>query len=207
MPGYGCIRLTCPSIPYINNGKTTCDFDATEVILGFFNRHGRSQQVMASNIKALPQETLSQFNRLDKALIDASSIIYAEKADFLELLASSVQLFSIPEILAETGPVTGRIKALACKEASSSNDEKLVSCALHYELPVISEDKKILAAMKRARRPFFNALMMLNFLLYHQKIQDPQYFQYHRALKKFARYSDDIWQYGAQIHTAINELI
>ena len=162
---------------------------------------------MKSNIKALPQGTFSQFNRLDKALIDASSIIYTEKADFLQLLANSVQLFSISEILAETGPVPGRIKALAYKGASSSNDEKLVLCALHYDLPVISEDKKILAAIKRARRPFFNALMMLNFLLYRQIIQDAQYIRYHRSLKKFARYSEDIWQYGAQIHTAIKELI
>jgi hypothetical protein len=162
---------------------------------------------MTSNIKALPRDTLSQFNRLDKALIDASSIIYTEKADFLELLAGSVQLFSIPEILAEAGPVPCCIKALACAGAGSSNDEKLVSCALHDDLPVISEDKKILAAMKRARRPYFNALMMLNFLLYRQKIHDAQYMRYHRSLKKFARYSEDIWQYGTQIHAAIKELM
>jgi hypothetical protein len=162
---------------------------------------------MAGNIKALPQDIFSQFNHLDKALIDASSIIYTEKADYLELLSGSIQLFSITEILSETGPVPGGITALAYKKASSSNDEKLVSCALHYDLPVISEDKKILAAMKRARRPYFNALMMLNFLLYRQKIQDAQYIRYHRSLKKFARYSEDIWLYGAQIHAAINELM
>jgi len=163
--------------------------------------------MIGSENKLSSREIFGQFDQLDQALIDASSIIYTEKADFLEILASSVKLFSIAEILSETGPVPDSIKALAYTEACLSNDAKLVSCALHYDLPVISEDKKILAAMKRARRPFFNALMMLNFLLYHQKIQSPQYFQYHRALKKFARYSDDIWQYGAHIHAAIKELI
>jgi len=73
--------------------------------------------------------------------------------------------------------------------------------------PVISEDKKILMAMKRAGRPFFNSLMMLNFLLYRRRIQNQHYIQYHLALKKFARYSDDIWAYGAAVNAAINELI
>jgi hypothetical protein len=163
--------------------------------------------MIVSENKLSSREIFGQFDKLNQALIDASSIIYTEKAGFLEILAGSVKLFSIREILSEAGPVPDSIKPLSYKEACLSNDEKLVSCALHYDLPVISEDKKILAAMKRARRPFFNALMMLNFLLYHQKIQNRQYFQYHLALKKFARYSDDIWQYGAKIHAAIKELI
>jgi hypothetical protein len=162
---------------------------------------------MASGNKPAAQDIFHHFDQLNKALIDASSIIYIAKADFLAILASSIGLFSIQEILSEAGPVSECITPLIYKEASFSNDQKFISCALHFNLPIISEDKKILAAIKRARRPFFNALMMLNFLLYHQKIQDPQYFQYHRALKKFARYSDDIWQYGAHIHAAIKEMI
>ncbi|UCD80027.1 MAG: hypothetical protein JSW26_00920 [Desulfobacterales bacterium] len=153
------------------------------------------------------REIFGQFDQLNQALIDASSIIYAEKADFLEILAGSVKLFSIPEILSETGPVPDSIKTLPYKKACLSNDEKLVSCALHYDLPVISEDKNILTAMRRARRPYFNALMMLNFLLYHQKINSRQYLKFHLALKKFARYSEDIWQYGSKVHAAIDALI
>ena len=153
------------------------------------------------------QKTFQRFDHLDKALIDASSIIYIDRADFLATLASSIKLFSIPEILAETGPVSGNIKPLIYNKSSSSNDQKLISCALDLSLPLISEDKKILMAMKRAEKSFFNSLMMLNFLLYHRRIQHQQYIQYHLALKKFARYSDDIWQYGAKILAAVKELI
>ena len=153
------------------------------------------------------QDIFFQFDQLNKVLIDASSIIYMDRAKFLVLLASSIRLFSIQEILTETGPVSKHIKPLIHKKTSSSNDQKLVSCALDLDLPVISEDKKILKAMKRAGRPFFNSLMMLNFLLYRRRIQNQQYIQYHLALKKFARYSDDIWHYGAAVHTAIIELI
>ena len=153
------------------------------------------------------QDIFFQFDQLNKVLIDASSIIYMDRAKILVLLASSIRLFSIQEILTETGPVSKRIKPLIHKKASSSNDQKLVSCALELDLPVISEDKKILMAMKRAGKPFFNSLMMLNFLLYRRRIQNQQYIQYHLALKKFARYSDDIWEYGAAVHAAIDELL
>ena len=161
--------------------------------------------MLVSRLKPLPQEVFSQFNQLEKALIDASSIIYANKADFLKMLGATVKLFSINEILSEVGFgfVCDTIKPLTYNENSSSNDQKLVACALHFGLPVISEDKKILMAMKSAKRPFFNSLMMLNFLLYRQMIDNRQYTQYHQALKQFARYSDEIWKYGAKIHAAI----
>ena len=153
------------------------------------------------------QETFQRFDHLDKALIDASSIIYIDRADFLEILTSSIRLFSIQEILSETGPVSMCIKPLIYNRTASSNDQKLISCALDLDLPIISEDKKILMSMKRANRPFYNSLMMLNFLLYRRRINNQQYIQYHLALTKFARYSDDIWRYGATVQAAIKELI
>ena len=160
---------------------------------------------MLSQTKPIPQAIFSQFNQLDKALIDASSIIYANKANFLEMLTGTLQLFSIHEILIEVGSISDSITPLAHIEKSLSNDQKLVACALHFGLPVISEDKKILMAMKSARKPYFNSLMMLNFLLYRQMIDNLQYARYHLALKQFARYSDEIWKYGAKINAAIKE--
>jgi hypothetical protein len=161
----------------------------------------------AARYKLSPQETIISFDHLDSALIDASSIIYADRAGFLGLLASAITLYSIEEILAEAGTVTERIKPLAHHITSSSNDLKLISCALERCLPVISEDKKILMAMKRANRPFFNSLMMLSFLLYRRHIDIQEYDRYRRALEKFARYSADVWKYGSKIQLAIKELI
>ena len=161
--------------------------------------------MIVSANKPSSREIFGQFDRLNQALIDASSIIYANKADFLKMLTGTVRLFSIHEILSEAGSVSESIKPLTHKEKSLSNDQKLVACALHFGLPVISEDKKILMAMKSAQRPFFNSLMMLNFLLYRQLIDNRQYTQYYLALKQFARYSDEIWKYGAKINAAIKE--
>lgn len=162
---------------------------------------------MVSRHELSQQEAISRFDHLNKALIDASSIIYIHRAEYLEILASSIRLFSIKEILSETGPISERIIPISYNETSSSNDQKLISCAMDLRLPIISEDKKILMTMKRADRPFFNSLMMLLFLLYRRRIQNQQYVQYYLALKKFARYSDEIWKYGEKIRTTIKELI
>lgn len=148
-----------------------------------------------------------QFDHLHTALIDASSVIYMDKIDALEILASSIRLFSIQEILRETGPVSKGIEPINYHKLSSSNDQKLLSCALETGIALISEDKQILMAMKRAARPFFNTLMMLNFLLYRRRIQNQQYAHFHQSLAKIARYSEDIWKYGAAVNAAIKELI
>jgi hypothetical protein len=148
-----------------------------------------------------------RFDHLSKALIDASSIIYSNRAGFLDILASEIKLQSVSDILAEAGSASNQIDPLFYQDSSLSNDQKLISCALNLALPVISEDKKILQALKRTRKPYYNSLMMLNFLLYRKRIEIQEYDQYRQALQKFARYSDEVWNYGAKLQLVIKELI
>jgi hypothetical protein len=152
-----------------------------------------------------PHEIIRRFDHLKRALIDASSIIYSDRAGFLNIVACEIKLFSIKEILAEAGPASDSINPLIHRATSTSNDQKLISFGLECGFPVISDDKKILLAMKRARRPFFNSLMMLNFLLYRRRLNNQQYARHLAALERFARYSDEVWEYGARIKTAILE--
>ena len=159
---------------------------------------------MVSRHNLSPQDDLKRFDQLDQALIDASSIIYIDKAGFLGILAAAIGLYSIQEVMSETGPVSERIQAVSHRETSASNDQKLISCAINLNLALISEDKKILMAMKRANRSYFNSLMMLNFLLYRRQISKQQYERYHMELKKIARYSEKVWQYGASVMAAVN---
>jgi hypothetical protein len=48
-----------------------------------------------------PEQVILRFEKLRAALIDASSVIYARKAGFFELLSHAVQLYCTPEILLE----------------------------------------------------------------------------------------------------------
>ncbi len=151
-------------------------------------------------------EVLSQFRRLSRALIDASSIIYMHKAGFFRELSRAVNLYSPPEIVAETGLSGLNIRPIAWTSNSLSNDQKLIAIALKLKRPVISEDKSILLQMHRARLPYFNTLMMLDFLVFRRRIDLNSHAVYFERLKGFAWYSTDVWEFGKNIYNAIADL-
>lgn len=155
-----------------------------------------------------PDAILGAFERLKKALIDTSSIIYLQKAGYFDALAGTVQLYSIPEVISESKTHVAGVTLIHPSESPSlSTDQKLISCALENELAMISEDKHILRAMGRAQAPYYNSLMMLNFLLFSNKIDDDGYQRYHCALENIARYSEAVWKFGKDIYTAVKKEI
>ena len=122
---------------------------------------------------------LRVLERLNTALIDTSSIIYIQKAGYFDVLAGTIKLYSIPEVITESKTHIAGVTLIQPSESPSlSTDHKLISCALENKLAMISEDKRILRAMRRAQAPYYNALMMLNFLLFSQKIDDDGYRRY-----------------------------
>ena len=148
-------------------------------------------------------QVLSQFQTLNRAIIDASSIIYMHKAGFFTELANTLRLYSPPEIIAETGFNDLNISSLAFTSNSLSNDQKLITAALKLRWPVISEDGNILLHMRRAELPYFNTLMMLNFLLYRKRIDPKSHAMYFERLKQYARYSPYVWECGKDIYNTI----
>lgn len=149
---------------------------------------------------------LSEFRKLRRALIDASSIIYMHKAGFFTLLAEIVSLYSPPEIINEAAFHDLNIKPVACGSNSLANDQKLIRAALELRWPVISEDKDILLHVRRANLPYFNSLMMLNLLLFRRRIDLKTHAIYFQRLKQCARYSPYVWEYGKNIHNTIAHL-
>ncbi|MEE4265748.1 MAG: hypothetical protein V2I56_23880 [Desulfobacteraceae bacterium] len=159
---------------------------------------------MAIEPVTAPNRILRAFEQLKKALIDTSSIIYSQKAGFFSTLSRTIQLYSIPEVISETEKqVPGVVLLQHCGSSSLSTDQKLISCALENNLAMISEDKSILTAMQRAEAPYYNSLMMLNLLLFSHRIDDESYRHYYRALEKFARYSEAVWEFGGDIYKAV----
>jgi hypothetical protein len=149
---------------------------------------------------------LVQFSNLTKALIDSSSIIYANKAGFLDKLGETIRLYAIPEILNETQHDYENIKIIKHNFNNVPTDKKLISVAFDQNLPVISEDKKILTALENRDIPYFNTLMMLNFLFYKNQISAADFCQYRRRLKDFAWYSQLVWEFGEKVFASIENL-
>ncbi len=163
---------------------------------------------MAIGSAIASNDILLAFSRLKQALIDTSSIIYTQKADYLTVLGKTIQLYSIPEVITEIKTEAVGVRIIRHPGSTSlSTDRKLVSCALKNRMAVISEDRGILKAMQRAEAPYYNALMMLNFLLYSQRIDDDGYQNYLDALRRIARYSNEVWEFGRQLHAAVKSKI
>jgi hypothetical protein len=105
--------------------------------------------------------------------------------------------------LTELGDTLGSV---TCISSSSSHDQELLTIALKLRWPVVSEDKSILLYMQRSRLPYYNSLMMLNFLLFRKRIDLKSHTVYFRRLKKFAWYSPQVWEFGKNIYNAIADL-
>jgi hypothetical protein len=150
------------------------------------------------------EEVFEQYRLLKRAFIDASSIIYMRKAGFLEALAAAVELHAPQEILAETGFDDLPVRLAVPSEKAASNDSKLISCALKTRWPVISEDRKILLHMKREGIPYFNALMMLNYLLFTARVDAEEHARRFERLMRHARYGRDVLDFGKSVYAGIN---
>jgi hypothetical protein len=128
------------------------------------------------------------------------------KAGFLMELDDIVSLYSPREIVAETGFKDLHIRPVAYTSNSPSNDQKLITIALELRWPVISEDKNILMHVERTNLPYFNALMMLNFLLFRRRIDLRSHALYLERLKQCAWYSPPVWEYGKEIYNTVAHL-
>jgi hypothetical protein len=148
-------------------------------------------------------QVLSQLGSICRAFVDASSIIYMHKADFLEELAGAVKLYSPREIIAETGYNGLPVCPVTCPLEVSSNDERLIVCALAHGQPVISEDKKVLSYMDKEGVPYFNALMMLHLLLFRKVVSEERHLFYLQELKRVAWYSKSVLQFAEAVYHAI----
>ena len=148
---------------------------------------------------------ISQFTQLERAIIDASSIIYTEKAGFLNILCDVLNIYSLPEIITEAGNPKIRVQLIHSHTNNKSNDEKLIQTAIDMRLPLISEDRQCLMRMKREKLDYYNALMMLNYLYFRQLISVQEYIDYNTQMRSFARYSKEVWEFGHAVYKAICE--
>lgn len=131
-----------------------------------------------------------------EASIDASSIIYLLKAGALGTAASVIHFYASPQILDEVGWPSLPVQTVVPSGSFHSNDESVLMLAVELGVPVISEDKKILLAARNRGIPFYNAAMVLNYLLKVRKINIAQYDEFFSDLMKVARYSQDIIDYA-----------
>jgi hypothetical protein len=149
-----------------------------------------------------PQDIPRQFQKLKKALVDTSSILYMGKIGILENLASVLKLATIPEVLKECGPSAplNHLEVLNFYRSTlTSTDNRLLAVVKQLQLPVISEDKRIIKRTIEEGLDCYNSLMMLNYLIYRKKISKTDFEIAGEKLMEIARYSEDVWEYGRSL--------
>lgn len=146
------------------------------------------------------QLVLNRFDVLRRGVIDSSSIIYAQKSGIFEVLQQSILLFTVPEVIQETGLRRHRMTVNDIR-GGGTTDHKVLTLASNC--PLISEDRKMLLACQSRGGEYYNMLMMLHFLLYRQCISGSEYETYLPSLLTAARYGDRVLQFGEDLHQHI----
>ena len=153
-----------------------------------------------------PDEIPHQFDKLTKAVIDTSSILYLNKSGILDQLKSVLKLITIPEVIEECG------KSISSNEmevvvfrgrALDSTDDRLLAGAARLQVPVISEDRKLILKTLENDLQCYNSAMMVNYLFYKDFLSKRQSEKIRRKLKKVARYGKDIWTYEDSVFEVI----
>jgi hypothetical protein len=146
--------------------------------------------------------TLQEFNSLNIAVIDSSSIIYLSKINALDILSKSLSLWTVEDVIKECNISIYNIQIFS-DYTTLPTDQKLINFTLSKTLPIISEDFKILNAISKTDIPYFNSLMMIFYLLFLQKISKNVFLHYREDLKQFARYNDFVWNFGEELFREI----
>ena len=115
---------------------------------------------------------------------------------------------TIPGVVEEFGSLSELkyIKVINIKEIHSvkqDTDQNLLETAKYFQLPIISEDKKILMQAKHMGLSFFNTLMIMNFLIYKKVINQAEYQTALEKLQNEAYYDKIIFEYGKTVFERI----
>ena len=117
---------------------------------------------------------------------------------------------TVPGVVKELGSLSEfeQIELIELREViigKKDTDCHLVETAKYLQLPIISEDKKILMQAKRSGLPFFNTLMIMNFLMYKEAINKTEYQASLALLQDKAHYDAFIFEYGKMVYERITE--
>ena len=142
---------------------------------------------------------LAGFRSLDAVVVDASSFIYMKKCGFLEETAQTLVLHTTSEVIEETGFSDLPVELHEEPARAFTTDLRLIQLAQYLDLPIISEDKELLLNAGRRGMEYYNALMVLNFLLFKKAVDSERFNRLRSILLSVARYSKAVTAYGEAV--------
>ena len=149
----------------------------------------------------IPEEFQSGIKILS---VDASSIIYMLKVGILGYVAAEIKLIASKQIINEVGWPRLPISPFEVSE-EITNDQTVVELAKQKGVSVLSEDLEVLKNAGMQNLPYYNTLMVLNYLLFKGRISLSEYPEYLNRLIEISHYSKDVLTYGSELNKLIIE--
>jgi len=150
----------------------------------------------------LPELFLSGLTEIS---VDASSLIYMLKIGVLGYAAAEIQFLANPSIIEEVGWPHLPVRSCGQKQERVENDDTVIDLAASKKIPLLSEDLGILKKAKERGIPFFNTLMILNYLLLKGRVSREDYDLFLDRLKDISHYSSEIFLYGEAVRRLVEE--
>ncbi|MGD9947131.1 MAG: hypothetical protein AB7U29_01480 [Desulfobulbus sp.] len=136
---------------------------------------------------------------------DTSTLIYLDTLKILPLAGQWVQLMLIPQVVTEFGrqPVG---MPLVTSASTTTTDEAVVQTAITLDVPLFSEDGRMLRKTRRLQHPHYNSLMLLLALHVQGILSEAQFFRLREELLGFAHYSKGVVAYTDIISHVLREM-
>ena len=143
------------------------------------------------------EDVLTRLDRLKTAVIDSSSIIYLDKSGFLGDVAGAVTLFTIPQVLDETGMTDLPVKVVnpPSPAGETETDRLLVATAAGLKKAMLSEDRPILLRCRTEGMEYYNAYNMLVMLWMRSLIEEREFRLREEKLLEVAHYGKFVIDY------------
>ena len=135
------------------------------------------------------ERVVGQFESLEKAVIDACSMIYLQKIGLLKKLAQQIELLTTQVIFRETGFEQHFKLEVVRFDEETSPDLQLIHLAEQLQCPLVSDDGQMLKMAQTLGIDYFNSLIMLFFLYFKQEINRDDLLTKKAELMKFAYYA------------------
>jgi hypothetical protein len=135
--------------------------------------------------------------------IDTSTLIYLDRLSLLDLVLTVFTPATIAQVIVEFGR---HPRGLLMHEAGEGpTDSLLVRQAAIFHAVVFSEDKKLLRSAGSHGLEYYNTLMIVLALYCRGEISRERCGSLLAKLKPFARYGENVWDYGRQVFAFLVE--
>jgi hypothetical protein len=143
------------------------------------------------------EPVFERLTRLKAAIIDTSSIIYLQKAGFLQPVAGAIKLLTIPQVIEEIGHGGLPVEIISPPETTGGEktDRILFASAMILHKPMISEDRAILLKCRERGVEYYNAYNMLIMLRLRNLRAEADFDRYEENLLAVAHYGKFVIDY------------